>query len=94
MAATELVNTVKSFDRLNDDDYLVELFYTCIEKFVASFLSLHGFITNVLRLIEEMAKARVRAAIRALARRTEAVKALHKPIIIVPHSLHPDEAAA
>jgi hypothetical protein len=72
---------------------IASLFYDDSSNFLSSILALKGFIKNALRLIEEIIKSKVRAALRELARQTEAIKALHKPLFIVPHSLHPDEAA-
>lgn len=77
-----------------DYSFLYRAFFTGnFENAISSFLALQGFIKNVLRLIEKLAKAKVRAVLLELARRTEAVKALHKPLLIIPHSLRPDEAA-
>lgn len=78
---------------VEDSPSFKRAFQDALENIIASLLAQKGFIKNLLRIIEELAKSRVRAALRELSRRTETVKALHKPLFIVPHSLHPDEAA-
>jgi hypothetical protein len=95
---SKLVSKIRSLGTSLGDYLLIRQYLHELRHFFAELLTI--FINGVLHIfghklkaVEEHQKEDFRIAYLERNRRRASVKALQKPILIIPHSLRPDEAA-